>query len=75
MVKNPLVKYESITNMLVKLKAKNNSDEVNIEDLRKEIALNFNIIDHIAVKRFMVSLDKLGLIKPSALANKVKICS
>ena len=72
MTKNPLMKYDRIKDVLIDIKNSHGSD-VDINILRQEMAKNFNIIDHVALKRFLVSLDKLGLIQPSSL-NRVKIC-
>jgi len=75
MSKNPLMKYEQLQAMLLELKEEAGTNVIDIKNLRKAIALNFNIIDYVAQKRFLISLDKLGLIDGTSTAvNKVKIC-
>lgn len=75
MVKNTLLKYEILQKMLIDLKAKQGSEMIDVTELRKAIAINFNIIDHVAQKRFLISLDKLGLIDGKATpVGKVRVC-
>lgn len=73
MPKNELITYDAIKNMLLSLKVEKGK-EVRLDEIKRTSARTFNIIDYVALRRFMVSLDKLGFIKPSDKPEHVIIC-
>ena len=73
MPKNQLITYDAIKNMLLTLKMEK-GEEVRLDTIKNISARTFNIIDYVAMRRFMVSLDKLGFIKPSPKPEFVMIC-